>query len=381
MTVRAIMALSPWANKVKEFQQLGLINKAVLDATAVDIPLVTMAKNPTEQKERLLRQALVLLIAFVIAPIHARLLQGLVAKQFKLAPELFQLGFKQLSSTQQLGQALKILKTQAKGVARYTSNESLRQKLIKAKTLFMATDLAVCGGLLSSVGFIKVLFGQFLSGKKQFSGELGLTSEKTLDAIYAKEAENKKVSGRFKYAIALGLGVGAPVALSFLFRHSLLKAKPKASFLSKTASFMDYNYPHYYKRLKGWPMLSDGAMILQAALLSIGDMIAARSPREFKELAIQRNSIDAVFFFAAPVFMKLLSGSTTVQGAIDAVRNKSPKIIRQVGNRAANTYVLSYLLAGAAVAGITAYTNMLTKKGVAKAAQSIHTNPQSTLYY
>jgi len=52
----AIAASIPaWVHAVREFQHLGLMNKAVIDATAVDIPLVVLAKNNTERKERLIR--------------------------------------------------------------------------------------------------------------------------------------------------------------------------------------------------------------------------------------------------------------------------------------------------------------------------------------
>jgi len=81
-------------------------------------------------------------------------------------------------------------------------------------------------------------------------------------------------------------------------------------------------------------------------------LASARSKREFKELAIQRNSIDALFFFGAPAFMKLFSGST------------APQLTR----RSAGTYIASYLLSMASIAGIIVYTNALTLRSVKRDA-------------
>jgi hypothetical protein len=53
--VSAAATLPGWILGVRDFQRLGLINKAVIDVTAVDIPFIAMAKNKTEQKERILR--------------------------------------------------------------------------------------------------------------------------------------------------------------------------------------------------------------------------------------------------------------------------------------------------------------------------------------
>jgi multisubunit Na+/H+ antiporter MnhG subunit len=66
--------LAPWVKGVQEFQQLGLVNKAVLGAVAIDIPFITFSKSPEERKERAFKEALIMLMAFVVAPVHSTLL-------------------------------------------------------------------------------------------------------------------------------------------------------------------------------------------------------------------------------------------------------------------------------------------------------------------
>lgn len=50
----------PWVQGVSEFQQLGLVNKAVMTTFGIDVPYVALAKNPEEQKERMVRQSLIM---------------------------------------------------------------------------------------------------------------------------------------------------------------------------------------------------------------------------------------------------------------------------------------------------------------------------------
>lgn len=133
---------------------------------------------------------------------------------------------------------------------------------------------------------------------------------------------------------------------------------------------------------------SDGGFILTALVLTAGELASARSPREFKELAIMRNSIDLVFFFGVPFFMKLLSGSTTVAGALEKAQQTLKTLpksahapaLQQAASRSAWTYVLSFVLGSLAVAGITIATNQMTRKGVKKAAEALDTpiSPQTT---
>ncbi len=378
-----VASLSPFVQSVREFQQLGLVNKAVIDATAVDIPLVALAKNETERKERFLRQALVLLIAFIIAPLHARAIsklfsKGIGFKSAALNEQLMQVSYRDLGNKVQLKKGLdKLFRQLNQPIPKVLANgvtESLRKRIVEAKTRFLMSDLAVCGLLLSSVGFIKVLFGKLLSGKDQFSGEFGIVSEDKLNKLYQKEKSKEGISTQLKGLITLGLGIGVPIALGLGLLQVLKRPNPGGFFKflqSKLAPRLDYNYSQHTRFLKNWPLLSDGSQVLLALLLTTGELTSARSKREFKELAIQRNSIDAMFFFGTPAIMKLISGSTTVQGAIDRVKAKSPELVQRVANRAAVSYLASFALASLAVAGIVTLTNNITRKAVKDDAQKL----------
>lgn len=367
MSVSPIV-FSPFVKAVKEFQELGLVNKALLDATAVDIPLVGLAKNPTERKERFVRQALVLLICFVIAPLHARLVSKLMSHHFKISEKAMRIPFDALKNQKALIQSLKAIAEKT-----MRPSERLRKSIVSAKTGFMMVDLAVCGFLLSSVGSIKVLFGKLITGKSQFTGEQGIVSEKALNQIYQQETKASQVKNYNKEIATLSLGVGVPLLTGLLLRKAFMKPVLSSTkpVLHCLAALLDYNYPKYTRWLKGWPMVSDGALIMLAGLLTLGELTSARSPREFKELAIQRNSIDALFFFGAPMFMKMLSGATTVQGAINLAKGKSAKVLKLAATGAAKSYVASYLLAGLAVAGIVVVTNNMTRQAVKNKAEAI----------
>lgn len=380
----APIILTPFVRGVKEFQQLGLMNKAVLDATAVDIPVIGLSKNQTERKERFLRQALILVIAFLFAPIHGKLISQFLSKRigFRSAQAnqiLMQIPYGQLVNAKTLKNGIRQLLSSHAVSARLSqtvlsrANEALRLRVVKAKTAFLMADMVVCGLLMCSIGYIKVLFGKFLSGKSQFTGEQGIVSEQSLDKLYEKDASFERQK-KIKTMLTFGLGVGVPITLGLLLRNVLKISNPRglASFVAtKVGPWLDYNYPQYLKKLRGWPLLSDGAQIVLSALLTTGELASARSKRELKELAIQRNSIDALFFFGTPMLMKALSGSTTVQGAIDRVTSRRPKLVRAAASRAAKTYLLSYTLASLAVAGIILWTNKMTRKAVQDEAKQL----------
>ncbi|MFN8614720.1 MAG: hypothetical protein U0003_02265 [Vampirovibrionales bacterium] len=379
-----VMATLPgWVQAVREFQQLGLMNKAIIDATAVDIPLVALAKNNTERKERLIRQAMVLLIAFIIAPLHAKIISKWCSKALGftlkgLNESLMQLTSKELHGVKPMESGLKRLLgdgwQQAVSYSSPSALEPLRQRVIQAKSRFFMWDLGLEGLLFASVGFIKVFFGNLMSGKKQFTGELGAVSQQQLDALYAqqqaKSANKPWLSKHLKEVLSIGLGVLAPLALGLLMRGGLLAGATRGikGFMAKTmAPLFDYNYPSYAKYLRGWPLLSDASLLITAIVLTVGELASARSKREFKELAIQRNSIDALFFFGAPAFMKAIAGSTTVQGAIHKALQQG-KSIQIAAKRSAWAYIASYLATLCSIAGVIVLTNALTLRSVRRDA-------------
>src|SRR5262249_35908869 len=157
---------------------------------------------------------------------------------------------------------------------------------------FLMTDLALACLLFASVGLVKVLFGNHLSGKKQFTGELGAVSQQSLDQLYKKEHDQSDPAGYTKEIVTVGTGVLTPIAIAQTLNHGLLKgenAGRMGRWLQKMAHFFDYNYRKYTRFLRGWPLLSDGALLVTALVLTAGELASARSKREFKELAVQRN--------------------------------------------------------------------------------------------
>jgi len=394
--------LGAFASTVREFQSLGLINKAVIDATAVDIPIIALAKNNIERKERALRQAMVLMIAFVMAPLHAWLISKGFAQRLMvktglktkgLGQRLLQLSYKDLHNGATLKKGVEKLFKEffaealpselVQKLSNQDLTEALRKEIVKQKSGFGMADLSLEGFLFATVGFIKVLFGKLMTGTKQFTGEIGIVKKETLDQIYQNEKQQRpktKTDSHFKEVLTIGLGIGVPVLLGLMLKRAHLKAveagrtyKGFMGAIRKIAHVFDYNYPRYPNRFKrlNIPLLSDAGLVVTALILTTGELASARSKREFKELAIMRNSIDALFFFGTPLFMKALTGSTTVNGALAKVNNGTAQQIRRAGHKAAWMYVLSFLLNLVAVSGIVVLTNQMTRKGVKKAAEKL----------
>lgn len=378
------IALSGPVQTIAEFERLGLVNKSVIDAVAVDVPLITLANNKIERKERAFRQALVLTLGFLIAPLHSKLLskhfsKSLGFKEPGVNEALFRTSFKDLQSVEQLKKGIeRIFKDDLKKPLppelNNIANETFRKTLLATKSKFLIADLAVLCTLFSSIGFFKVLFGNKLSGKKQFTGELGTVSQKKLDQIY--ETENKKQDNKpkhWKEIITLGLGGIIPALLGLaIWRNH--KVPGSTGFIKKLASFFDYQYPQLPKKLQNWPMMSNAGLILSALVLTMGELMSARSKREFKSLAIQRNSIDFMFFLGTPMIMAIINrGTPSIHAAIEkaAKTTNNPVILKKVANRSATAFVISFLLNMLTVAGIVTLTNKLTKKEVKQAANQL----------
>ncbi|MDH4378758.1 MAG: hypothetical protein QE263_02485 [Vampirovibrionales bacterium] len=396
-------ALPAWVLGLRDFQRLGLINKAVIDVTAVDIPFIAMAKNKTEQKERILRQSLLLVIAFILAPIHSTLIARAMSKYVgfvgdagkALNKTLMQLSYKDLGNLESFQTAVsKLFKTTLNQplpelLVKNGLTDALRHNILKAKSHFLRLDLAVEGVLFSLIGPAKVMFGEWLSGKKQFTGEFGIVDQSTLNKLYDKQAEAKAKKKPWRQFLqqhstlfSMALGVIVPL-LGATALHRLFKAPSPTGvsrwFQQHIAPHFDYHYSQFIKVFKGVPMLSDGSLLLMCILMQISELAAARSKREVKEVAIQRSLLDVTFFFGIPAFMRLLSGSTSVQGAMDkkieAAAAKGIKLgeaeLKRIGKVAGWTYGVSYLLAATAIIGSIALGNHFTRKGVRDDAQKL----------
>jgi hypothetical protein len=382
-SILAMQQLSGPTRAVAEFERLGLMNRAVIDAVAVDVPLVTLANNKTDRWERFVRQAIVLAVGFLIAPIHAKLISKHFSRQIGFAvkhlnEKLLQLSLRDLENIDTLKTGIKQLfkeelQEKIPDALNRQVTESLRKKIVSAKSKFLITDLAVLCTLFSSVGFIRVLAGKMISGKEQFSGELGVVEQQKLDALYEQERGHQKLSKRMKEILTLSLGLLLPTAIGASIWKDYL-TPGKKGIIKRIAPFFDYVYPRTARFLQSWPMMSIAGLVLSNLILTVGELAAARSKREFKTLAIQRNSIDGLFFFGTPLLMMLFNrGAHSVQDAIQktATTTNNPLLLKKAANRSAHMFGISFILNMLAVAGIVTLTNQLTKKQVKKAASML----------
>lgn len=189
-------AISGFSRNVGWIQERPLVHKAVLDVLGVDVPFIGFSKNPTERKERLFRQVLVMFAAFIFAPLHARVIAKGMSKRF-LSPEklgadikkvmnidpedLMRVGYSSLKgSMYDLKVGIeKVLKKPVPDQLKKILTEDFRQNLVKAKSTFLAWDLAAEGLLFASIPWVKQWFSkQFLTGDYQFTGEKGVVSDK-----------------------------------------------------------------------------------------------------------------------------------------------------------------------------------------------------------
>ncbi|MEZ4574861.1 MAG: hypothetical protein R2857_08100 [Vampirovibrionales bacterium] len=57
---------------MQDFAHASAINKGILDIIGIDVPLIAVAKNNLERKERAFQQAITFLIFFMLAPCMPR---------------------------------------------------------------------------------------------------------------------------------------------------------------------------------------------------------------------------------------------------------------------------------------------------------------------
>lgn len=198
--------------------------------------------------------------------------------------DLFQLNYKKLLDTQTFQASI----AQELPHLRQHANEALRLAVLKAKGNHFSTDLAIEGGLLASVGLIKILFGRLLTGDNQFTEEKELASQKDLNLLYKKEQGDKP---KGLPHLASYLTIGSAMTLPFLFGKSLQKAmmstneKPPwiQKKLRQMAPHFDYNYSKMVPFLKNVPLIALPSLALIDFFLDVGEVTNARSIREKKK--------------------------------------------------------------------------------------------------
>ncbi|MCA9808019.1 MAG: hypothetical protein KC476_08695 [Cyanobacteria bacterium HKST-UBA06] len=398
---------------MQDFAHASAINKGILDIIGIDVPLIAVAKNNLERKERAFQQAITFLIFFMLAPLHATLL-GRVFRKNLADPRLMRLSFDALTDATKGGFAKGVKQFYARSygqavpakIAQLLSGkggkggEALRKNIIRQKTNLMWSDILVESILVSLIGPAKVAFGRWMTGKKgQFTGEMGLVKEATLDQIYAQEAQKTNKNDQFfKTILPMLVGLGLTTGLTSLIRHQFItkslkvpgKTGAMATFTKILAKLTDYRYMESSPRLKNVPLMADGGMMILNICQDLGYLAAARSPREFREILIQRGVLEVAFWGSMPALMwassRALAGRWGVKPGptIYEVLRKSriprrlvPTVKRYLGKQ--------YLIGFAATTAILSYvihlTNEMTKDAVKqKAAEVEGHRPGQPLY-
>ncbi|XVJ51884.1 MAG: hypothetical protein HEQ32_07350 [Vampirovibrio sp.] len=376
-----------WVQGISEFQQLGLVNKAVMATVGIDIPYIALAKNKKEREERAMRQLLIFLFLFTAAPLHSFLLAKHFAKQIQPLPKaplrkaLLRFKFTELHSLDAFEKAVHERLPQAK---KYV-NEALRKSVLTAKTQHLSYDLAAEGGLVASIGLFKVLFSEWQTGNKQFTGEAGLASASDLKALYEKEKQPDPFGiphGRELLAI-LGATL-VPFAFGKALQHNALHptVKPHAwqRFLNGCERHFDYNFSEVagklYPKLKEIPMLPLSGIALVALCLNGGDIASSRSPRDFKENTVRSLAFFASVFIVGPLMNKCLNkGVVTIRErlALEAKAGSSPDAMRRIAKASALKYVGVFLTNLAMMVGVVIGVNEMTKRGLKKDLAQLHT--------
>jgi hypothetical protein len=367
--------LPAWVQGVSEFQQLGLLNKATMCTLGIDVPYVALAKNPEEQKERLVRQSLILAFMFGMAPLHSTFLAYHFAKKIdgthdvKTKKKLLGLKFEELAHLEAFQKAIQQHLPEAKDLA----TEALRVSVLKAKGTHLAWDLAAEGGLLASVGLLKVLFSEWQTGNKRFTGEKGLASEGDLNALYRKE--HKKDPFGIPHFREIGVIVGASI-FPFLFgqgiKQTMLQDPTKRNGLqrqmAKLAPHFDYNFSQFLGKrfpfLKEVPMLPLSGLMLVGFLLNMGDIASSRSPRDFKENTVRAVAFFSSMFIIGPMLVSFLNkGHTTIVKLLEAEAKagKAPEQLVKIAKNSALKYIGIFSANLALMIGVVYSLNQMTK--------------------
>ena len=89
----------PWhAKGAVALQTYPMVNRGVLDITGAAGPMIALARNKTERKERILERSIVIGSVFGLAPLHAILFRSLESWRIKLPRSTMGISFRNLTS-------------------------------------------------------------------------------------------------------------------------------------------------------------------------------------------------------------------------------------------------------------------------------------------
>ncbi len=273
-----------------------LINKALLDASA-DVPVVIMANNKNERRERFNRVAigwsLGFLSPFITLPLTNRLALKYVAKTYKnffnKENKIIEISNAMLKTEKSAKNAIQQMASKNNFNAEELASkcggyENLRKKLINAKNAVLSFDFAFTAGSLGSIGYYNNYLTKKKTGRKGFSAEFNMADKSVTD----ERARRYEKTASLRAASFAAL-VGGLAALPIFIKKGLTNNAQKgfSGLLNKYAHKFNYDDGICMKRL---PMF----LALMCAYYGVSS--ASRNQTELKDNLVRSTASCAVFF-------------------------------------------------------------------------------------
>jgi len=273
------------------------LNKAVLDLS-IDVPLVALANNSTERKEKLRRVSIGWTLAFltplITLPVTNRLALKYIAKLVKspISKEnrLIRLSNKYLVNSNETQKGIESLskkyKTDFSEVIKNANGnyEKIRQKLINAKMSVLSFDYLFTASSLGCIGFLNNRITKKKTRQDGFSAEFKMADK---DIIEKRAEKYKKTEPARKAAFisVLALLTASPLLVK---KGLSTNAKNKfADYIKKHASNFDYNDGLFMKRL---PFFFVGIASY------LGMTMASRNQTELKDNILRNSAYMGAYF-------------------------------------------------------------------------------------
>lgn len=387
---------TPWWLATRQFQETSLLNKGVVEALGIDVPMIALARNASERKEVAFKLAVIGANVFLVAPFRGKIISELLGRKvgwdlLKLSfrdlanPRTFQAGLKRIAKdygtlrrlTPQSRQLTKkLVKSQVLSKGEKTASQALRNQVLQAKTGLLAIDGMLEALVLANLGWVKNTFSKNITGQKNFTGEMNVVDQDTLNNIYEHDKQAKgKVwtdSPFYKYGLPNALAVALPFGLAGLLHHvTAMKPGARKGFwkgLWKIARHFDHNRGY----LLGLVPLMVGFLIM-----NLGMYTNARSDNEKREVLIKKGLIFTLYFFGEQMWLNLLKhvvpkqpGKLTME--VRQAMGSVPKHLRpRAGKTAAGLYWAAFALNTLTVAAAIILNNRWTTSNVKKAAENL----------
>lgn len=160
--------------------------------------------------------------------------------------------------------------------------ESIRKKLINAKTSVLAFDCLFTAGTMGSVGFINRHITRKKTGRDGFSAEFNMGDKELIENRAKKFKETEKLRNNI-FIGALLLLTASPL----LIKKGLNSKGKFADFIKKHADKFDYNDGIFMKRLP---------FFLMTCVSSLGIIMSSRNYTEIKDNVIRASASQITYF-------------------------------------------------------------------------------------